>query len=143
MRLKGNQREHRQIWDFHFDTYSRPVHVCACAPVSQWPCWSRACGSRFPRIEGESYIGIVGPCGGHTGDYHFHRGFGCLYEATAQRERERERKRERERERERERAREPIEPQFFGGSLFPSVFFRGCPTKMVFPKTGSLFFQGH
>ncbi|CAJ1395277.1 unnamed protein product [Effrenium voratum] len=38
--------------------------------------------NKFPRIEGESYIGIVGPCGGHTGDYHFHRGFGCLYEES-------------------------------------------------------------
>ena len=31
--------------------------------------------------------------------------------------------------------------QLFSGSLFP--FFGGCPTKIVFPKKGSLFFQGH
>ncbi|CAJ1426527.1 unnamed protein product [Effrenium voratum] len=43
---------------------------------------AKACSIQFPRIEGESYIGIVGPCGGHTGDYHFHRGFGCLYEES-------------------------------------------------------------
>ena len=28
---------------------------------------------------GNTYFGIVGPCGGHTSDYHFHRGFSCLY----------------------------------------------------------------
>ncbi|CAJ1386802.1 unnamed protein product [Effrenium voratum] len=36
----------------------------------------------LPRIVGETYYGIVGPCGGHTGDYHFHRGFGCLYQES-------------------------------------------------------------
>lgn len=37
------------------------------------------CGITFPRIEGDDYIGIVGPCGGHTKDYHFHERYSCLY----------------------------------------------------------------
>ena len=37
---------------------------------------------------------------------------------------------------------EPAKPQLCSGPLFP-LFFGGCPTKMVFPKKGSLFFQGH
>lgn len=37
------------------------------------------CNIEFPRIVGNTYYGVVGPCGGHTNDYHFHRGFGCLY----------------------------------------------------------------
>ena len=38
------------------------------------------CGIQLPRIEGEQYFGLVGKCGGHTHDYHFHRSFACLYE---------------------------------------------------------------
>ncbi|CAL1136219.1 unnamed protein product [Cladocopium goreaui] len=37
------------------------------------------CNIEFPRIVGNTYYGVVGPCGGHTNDYHFHRGFSCLY----------------------------------------------------------------
>jgi hypothetical protein len=40
------------------------------------------CNVQFPRIEGETYYGIVGPCGGHTHDYHFHMKFSCLYAAS-------------------------------------------------------------
>ena len=40
------------------------------------------CNVQLPRISGDSYIGIVGMCGGHTGDYHFHGSFSCLYELT-------------------------------------------------------------
>lgn len=38
------------------------------------------CGINFPRIESSTseYYGIVGACGGHTGDYHFHGGFECF-----------------------------------------------------------------
>lgn len=38
------------------------------------------CGISFPRIESSTneYYGIVGACGGHTGDYHFHGGFECF-----------------------------------------------------------------
>ncbi|CAJ1375607.1 unnamed protein product [Effrenium voratum] len=43
---------------------------------------AKACSIQLPRIVGETYYGIVGPCGGHTGDYHFHRGFGCLYQES-------------------------------------------------------------
>ena len=37
-----------------------------------------ACGVELPRISGGEYVGIVGSCGGHTGDYHFHGGFECF-----------------------------------------------------------------
>ena len=37
------------------------------------------CNVQFPRIVGSAYIGVVGKCGGHTHDYHFHRSFSCLY----------------------------------------------------------------
>ncbi|KAK3286003.1 hypothetical protein CYMTET_6411 [Cymbomonas tetramitiformis] len=40
------------------------------------------CNVEFPRIEGNTYYGVVGFCGGHTGDYHFHQSFSCLYEET-------------------------------------------------------------
>ena len=40
---------------------------------------SHACNINLPRIEGSNYFGVVGPCGGHTMDYHFHRSFSCLY----------------------------------------------------------------
>eukprot|EP00930_Biecheleria_cincta_P076112 TRINITY_DN6331_c0_g1_i2.p1 TRINITY_DN6331_c0_g1~~TRINITY_DN6331_c0_g1_i2.p1 ORF type:complete len:399 (-),score=30.46 TRINITY_DN6331_c0_g1_i2:310-1446(-) len=40
---------------------------------------AHACNIQFPRTVGTEYIGVVGPCGGHTGDYHFHRSFSCLY----------------------------------------------------------------
>eukprot|EP00440_Ansanella_granifera_P055597 gb/GFBE01060264.1/.p1 GENE.gb/GFBE01060264.1/~~gb/GFBE01060264.1/.p1 ORF type:complete len:128 (+),score=18.70 gb/GFBE01060264.1/:1-384(+) len=40
------------------------------------------CGIEFPRIEGDTYIGVVGDCGGHTSDYHFHRSFNCLFAAS-------------------------------------------------------------
>lgn len=35
--------------------------------------------SLFGHCGGNTYYGVVGPCGGHTNDYHFHRGFSCLY----------------------------------------------------------------
>jgi hypothetical protein len=41
-----------------------------------------ACDVEFPRIEDGIYYGAVGPCGGHTSDYHFHGRFYCLYEQT-------------------------------------------------------------
>ncbi|CAE6942683.1 unnamed protein product [Symbiodinium natans] len=40
------------------------------------------CNIEFPRTVGNTYFGVVGPCGGHTGDYHFHRSFACLYSAS-------------------------------------------------------------
>lgn len=40
------------------------------------------CNMEFPRIEGDTYIGVVGECGGHTPDYHFHKRLICLYEET-------------------------------------------------------------
>ena len=40
---------------------------------------AHACNIVFPRIEGTTYYGVVGQCGGHTHDYHFHRAFKCLY----------------------------------------------------------------
>jgi len=42
------------------------------------------CGLDFPRAEGDRWYGIVGPCGGHTNDYHFHKSFSCLYAASGQ-----------------------------------------------------------
>jgi len=42
---------------------------------------SRLCGVKLPRIVNDRYIGIVGLCGGHTMDYHFHLRFACLYSA--------------------------------------------------------------
>jgi hypothetical protein len=41
---------------------------------------SKHCGISLPRVEGNNWVGIVGPCGGHTKDYHFHRSFSCLYQ---------------------------------------------------------------
>jgi len=38
------------------------------------------CDIDFPRIDGNTYYGIVGSCGGHTEDYHFHGSLECLYE---------------------------------------------------------------
>ena len=43
---------------------------------------SHLCNIELPRIVGNTYYGVVGPCGGHTGDYHFHRSFSCLYSQT-------------------------------------------------------------
>jgi len=37
------------------------------------------CNIEFPRVVGTTWYGAVGHCGGHTGDYHFHKSFGCLY----------------------------------------------------------------
>ncbi|CAJ1352227.1 unnamed protein product [Effrenium voratum] len=37
------------------------------------------CNIQFPRLSGGVYYGVVGQCGGHTHDYHFHRSFSCLY----------------------------------------------------------------
>ena len=37
------------------------------------------CGVSLPRVEGDEYFGVVGDCGGHTPDYHFHGSFSCLY----------------------------------------------------------------
>ena len=35
----------------------------------------------FPNVQADnSYRGCVGPCGGHTNDYHFHGRYHCLYE---------------------------------------------------------------
>jgi hypothetical protein len=38
------------------------------------------CGISLPRVEGDNWFGIVGACGGHTKDYHYHRSLGCLYQ---------------------------------------------------------------
>eukprot|EP00930_Biecheleria_cincta_P035177 TRINITY_DN24214_c0_g1_i1.p1 TRINITY_DN24214_c0_g1~~TRINITY_DN24214_c0_g1_i1.p1 ORF type:complete len:1256 (-),score=115.94 TRINITY_DN24214_c0_g1_i1:366-4064(-) len=38
-----------------------------------------SCNMQFPRLEGNTWYGVVGPCGGHTSDYHFHKAFACLY----------------------------------------------------------------
>ena len=39
----------------------------------------------FPNVQSDnSYRGTVGPCGGHTGDYHFHGRYHCLYEQTGE-----------------------------------------------------------
>ena len=43
---------------------------------------SKACNIVLPRVVGNTYYGVVGPCGGHTNDYHFHRSFSCLYSET-------------------------------------------------------------
>jgi len=40
---------------------------------------SYLCKIKLPRTLGDTYYGVVGPCGGHTRDYHFHRSFSCLY----------------------------------------------------------------
>jgi hypothetical protein len=40
---------------------------------------AHVCSITLPRIEGTTYYGITGPCGGHTHDYHFHGRFSCLY----------------------------------------------------------------
>lgn len=40
------------------------------------------CNIKLPRLEGQNYVGIVGSCGGHTHDYHFHRSFACVYSET-------------------------------------------------------------
>merc|ERR1712137_1210709 len=42
------------------------------------------CNMDFPRIDTstDTYYGVVGSCGGHTRDYHFHGSFSCLYEAS-------------------------------------------------------------
>eukprot|EP00941_MAST-03F_sp_MAST-3F-sp1_P000439 g439.t1 len=42
-----------------------------------------ACNLVMPRIEGDNYYGLVGSCGGHTSDYHFHKSFSCLYDESA------------------------------------------------------------
>ena len=45
-------------------------------------CYDSAKNS-FPNLQSDnSYRGTVGPCGGHTGDYHFHGRYHCLYEQT-------------------------------------------------------------
>ncbi|KAK3269995.1 hypothetical protein CYMTET_21586 [Cymbomonas tetramitiformis] len=43
---------------------------------------AKECNVEFPRLEGNTYYGVVGYCGGHTSDYHFHQSFSCLYEMT-------------------------------------------------------------
>jgi hypothetical protein len=40
------------------------------------------CNIQLPRTSGNTYYGIVGPCGGHTSDYHFHTLYSCLYSAS-------------------------------------------------------------
>lgn len=41
------------------------------------------CGVTLPRWENttteQNYVSLVGTCGGHTGDYHFHERLNCLY----------------------------------------------------------------
>ena len=47
-------------------------------------CYDSAKNS-FPNVQSDnSYRGTVGPCGGHTGDYHFHGRYHCLYEQTGE-----------------------------------------------------------
>jgi len=41
-----------------------------------------ACSVDLPRIEDEKYVSVLDECGGHTNDYHFHEGMGCLYETS-------------------------------------------------------------
>ena len=42
-------------------------------------CYDSAAWS-FPNVQADdSYRGCVGPCGGHTSDYHFHGRYHCLY----------------------------------------------------------------
>jgi hypothetical protein len=41
---------------------------------------AKDCGVQLPRWEGNNYISLLGTCGGHTGDYHFHEHLTCLYE---------------------------------------------------------------
>lgn len=41
---------------------------------------SYLCQIKFPRLCSDTtYTGLVGPCGGHTSRYHFHRSLKCLY----------------------------------------------------------------
>lgn len=42
------------------------------------------CNIDLPRIDTstDTYYGIVGACGGHVGDYHFHGSLSCLYSQT-------------------------------------------------------------
>jgi len=44
---------------------------------------SKACGISLPSGSGASYKGIVGSCGGHTNQYHFHERLSCLYDTSA------------------------------------------------------------
>ena len=45
-------------------------------------CYDSAAYS-FPNVQSDgSYRGCVGPCGGHTNDYHFHGRYHCLYEQS-------------------------------------------------------------
>ena len=47
-------------------------------------CYDSAKNS-FPNVQSDNtYRGTVGPCGGHTGDYHFHGRYHCLYEQTGE-----------------------------------------------------------
>lgn len=43
---------------------------------------AKDCGVELPRWEGDTHIGLIGSCGGHTKDYHFHEKFSCLYSTT-------------------------------------------------------------
>merc|ERR1719353_1774990 len=44
---------------------------------------SKLCNLQLPRFESDTvYKGIVGWCGGHTSDYHFHVRLSCLYEES-------------------------------------------------------------
>jgi hypothetical protein len=40
---------------------------------------AKDCGVELPRWEGNEYKSLLGTCGGHTRDYHFHERFSCLY----------------------------------------------------------------
>jgi len=40
---------------------------------------AKVCNIELPRISGDNYVGVVGNCGGHTSDYHFHVRLSCLY----------------------------------------------------------------
>lgn len=43
---------------------------------------AKDCGVTLPRWEGNTYVSLIGTCGGHTRDYHFHEKFSCLYSQT-------------------------------------------------------------
>ena len=48
---------------------------------------AHACGIELPRVdvaaEGDTFVGLVDSCGGHTREYHFHERLNCLYSQTA------------------------------------------------------------
>lgn len=44
---------------------------------------AKDCGVELPRWEGSKYISLLGTCGGHTRNYHFHERFDCLYNTAS------------------------------------------------------------